>query len=264
MILVSLFIWIHQKPILQTSDEKSSNIVESMQLNASNIPLSKMSLHSKQEESAASKAANNIQEYRTLMGNAAAVAEVEGWFAKHGNYAFNDGNAAYKSYNKETLEKLASTGDLRAIHALALLYEKPPYIGEYGAEGYIAQYSRAATYGSTAALTDLAIAHEVRFYDYERDNSVKKIAAIEVLALYGVSELRGDSWANINDGELFRERLTRDNIFLGKSDQDLIAQRSKQIYDQLQQERTALGLGEFDNSTPDSVKQFYNRLKSAK
>jgi len=198
-------------------------------------------------------------EYRTLMGNPAEAAQVESWFMLRGNYALGDGNLEYLGYSRDVLESLVKNGDIRAMHALARLDEKPPYIGQYGKEGYESLYWRAAAYGSTAAFTNLAIGYEVEHYDYEKNVISKRSAAIEILALYNVAELRGDKWANISDAVDFRERLIKDGVDFTQLDQQSVNERSQQLYADLQEKRNTLGLGGFDNSTPEVVNKFYDR-----
>jgi len=198
----------------------------------------------------------SLQKYETLMGAPAQASEVKDWYVRRGNYAFSDGNREYASYNQDALEKLSANGDIRAMHALANMYLDETHLHHYDADAANLQYRNAAVYGSTQALADLAVDHQVRFFSHETNEQAKKAAGLEVLALYNVAELRGDKWANLNEGLLFKRGMT-----ISVEDQQYINTRSQQIYDELQQNRNELGLGEFDNSVPDAVKHFFEQLE---
>lgn len=198
----------------------------------------------------------SLQKYETLMGTPAQASEVKDWYVRRGNYAFSDGNREYVSYNQATLEKLSANGDIRAMHALANMYQDDVHLHQYGADAANILYRNAAVYGSTQALADLAVDHQVRFFSHETNEQAKKAAGLEVLALYNVAELRGDKWANLNEGLLFKRGLT-----ISVEEQQYINMRSQQIYDELRQRRNELGLGEFDNSVPDTVKHFFEQLE---
>lgn len=199
-----------------------------------------------------------VKEYTTLFGNPVEAAEVADWFASRGNYDFSDKNLTYKSYDKLTLEKLAAEGNIRAMHALADFYLDPENIEYGGFDPAIEQYWNAAVYGSTDALGNLAHIHKIKVYEATNSIDGKKDAAIEFLALYKTASLRGDRWAELNDVPTF---LKMANIHLLPDDQDKIEGRAKEIYNDLESKRNAKGLGSFDNSIPDSVKNLFDKIE---
>jgi len=199
-----------------------------------------------------------VKEYTTLFGNPVQAAEVADWFASRGSYDFSDKNLTYKSYDKLTLEQLAAEGNMRAMHALADFYLDPENIEYGGFDPAIEQFWNAAIYGSTGALANLAHIHKIKVYETINSIDGKKSAAIEFLALYKTASLRGDRWSELSDVPTF---LKMANIHLPPDDQDKIEARAKEIYNDLESKRNAKGLGNFDNSMPDSVKNLFDKIE---
>lgn len=199
-----------------------------------------------------------IKEYTTLFGNPVQAAEVGDWFASRGSYNFSDKNLTYKSYDKLTLEQLAAEGNMRAMHALADFYLDPKNIEYGGFDPAIEQFWNAAIYGSTGALENLALIHKIKIYEATNLVDDKKTAAIEVLALYKAASLRGDRWSELSDVPTF---LQLENIHLLPDDQNKIELRAQEIYSDIESKRNAKGLGGFDNSIPDSVKNLFEKIE---
>lgn len=198
-------------------------------------------------------------EIQTMAGTPAEAAEVSDWYIKHGRHSASDD---YDSYDQTTLEKLAVAGDMRAMHALARMYADPQHLHlpEYGFDAAIAQLWNAAAHGSTQAFTDLATYHEVLFYNHEKNNEAKKNAGLEAMALYKAQELRGDRWPILSSSWM----TLQNEINPTSTEQQLVNSRAQQLYDELQEKRRALGLGNFDNSVPDTVKRFFENLEKSK
>lgn len=177
--------------------------------------------------------------------------EAKAWVAKMGG--LSKGNTEYAQYSPETLKKLAQEGDSQAIDALGAYYLK-----ELGVDAAKQFYFDAAVQGATQVFTHLAKIES--YYKYGNAASVeeKNASVIEVVALYNVAKLRGNRWPNITGADSF---INMNKIQLSEDDVQKIELRSQEIYDQLQQKRTELGLGAFDNSVPDSVKKYFDRFE---
>lgn len=201
-------------------------------------------------------AKKRVEELRGFMGTPAETAEVKKWFAQHGEL-FGEVDLEYQSYDENTLRSLGGNGDIRALHRLAeICLDKDHYMLEgYGpaaAEGHLWM---AAILGSSKALADLALMHDVRVFGAPNmSDAEKRSVAIEVLARYNAASLRGNRYPNINDASAFKETY---QIDLSAGEQVLVNQRSKEIYENMSAKRRELGLNEFDNSVPDSVSNFF-------
>lgn len=197
------------------------------------------------------------QEEIFLMGNAAEREKVHKWYVEQGYYEFDDKNQSYRSYDQATLEALAAKGDLRAIDALAELYRTEEFVRNNGLAPSRQQFWNAAVWGSTVAFVRLAIGHESGLL-WAKTEEEKRSISLEVLALYGAGELRGEKWLN-RDGAATFKRVQ--NITLSDAEQKLVTARANQIIADLQQERRKLGLDDFDNSVPPEVEKFFNTLE---
>ena len=196
------------------------------------------------------------REIQTLAGTPSEAAEVQEWFVKHGRTPDNDD---YASYDQATLEKLAINGDIRAMHTLAKVYLKPELLmlPEYGFEGARLQLWNAAVHGSTQAFSDLAINTEVRLINLEEDPVAQRKGALEILALYKVAEIRGDRWLTLSQTRIEQKFAP------STGEQQYVENRAQQIYNQLQDDRRAKGLGDFNNSVPDTVKRFFENFEKS-
>lgn len=197
------------------------------------------------------------QEEIFLMGNAAEREKVHKWYVEQGYYEFDDKNQSYLTYDQATLETLAAKGDLRAIDALAKLYMTEEYVRNNGLSPSRQQFWNAAMWGSTAAFVRLAIGHESGLL-WAKTEEEKRSTSLEVLALYGAGELRGEKWLNRDGAGIFKKLQ---NITLSDAEQKFVTTRAHEIIDKLQQERHKLGLDDFDNSVPPEVEKFFNTLE---
>jgi hypothetical protein len=183
--------------------------------------------------------------------------ELVGWNNQRGYISAED-MQIYESYSEETLKDLSTSGDVKAMLVLGRYYLTKDYRPQESA----AQFHKAAVYGSTVALVHLALSAQA---DLLRDEAYKTAEgqaqdAIESMALFKVAAMRGDlrgSFANINAyKEVYKVRYKQE-LVIGQEQLDKIDLRAKAIYDELQQERYQLGLGDFDNSTPEVLKKSY-------
>jgi hypothetical protein len=112
------------------------------------------------------------------------------WLISRGYTNFID-NDEYKSYSKDTLEKLSNSGDIRAMDRLAKMLEKT---GD--SEKAKSIYKKAAVYGSTSALGDLstwAATESMAAELVANDSKAAKAYVIESMAYLKAASLRGDN-----------------------------------------------------------------------
>jgi hypothetical protein len=197
------------------------------------------------------KISSIVEQYRTVMGNAAESGEVKDWFNRMGYSAFDTNE--YSSYNLDALKELAKSGDIRAINLLAQQI--------FGIEGYDASkalYLEGAARGSTDSISSLArITYSENFNSYASDAEKLK-ASVEMLAWSKVAGLRGDEFASANSGRLL---LSLDKVAITNEMEALSNELASEYYQHLQAKRNELGLGPFDNSVPNSVKNFFEQIK---
>lgn len=186
------------------------------------------------------------------MGDPASAAEIKKWFAERGNYNFYgpDALSDYAGYDMETLERLGDSGDIKAMHVMA---DRAKSFDELKKILW-----KAAIYGSTEALIQLGGSKE------NDEGSIDKIPVerqkekiLEIMAYYEVAQMRGDWWGNITSAPSLIKRFPVD---LSEHDKQLIKIGAEHIYNNLQAQRTELGLGNFDNSVPDLVIKFYEEM----
>jgi hypothetical protein len=174
------------------------------------------------------------------------------WKKERGYAVFVEGNQNYDSYNLETLEKLANDGDGLAVQALARVNMLK------GFDNGINIYQKAAVKGSTEALALIAASIQGVRFNNASSPEEKKAALIESLAWDNVAALRGDRQSIISEMTLLKSK----GITIETADQAVIKVRAQEIYNELQQERNALGLGDFDNSVPDAVRAYFDDLEA--
>jgi hypothetical protein len=202
-----------------------------------------------------------IEQNLTILGTPAEAAEIKQWYRDRGRF-FANHDVEYKNYDELTLRKLADTGDIRALHALADLYIDDEHFGleGYGLEATNDLFWKAAAYGSTEALYQLALNMETLKYSSTGPELENRKYVLEILSLYNTAALRGDEMPNLVSAKAFK---FLNHINLSSEEKRFIEQRSQEIYNQLLQKRIELGLGNFDNSQPESVKKYFARLREA-
>jgi len=172
---------------------------------------------------------------------------------------YPDESNSYDSYDEATLNALAETGDVRAIHKLAELYGSRGELSDADREVVASLHREAALYGSTFAFLYLGIQQESAYTNLPQDDPKRHATAIEILATYNVAALRGDKMPNIARGKYF---VANNNIQLTEEDKQLIETRAQEIYNNLSKHRDALSLDEFDNYIPESVNQYFGEVET--
>ena len=185
------------------------------------------------------------------MGDAATAEKIKSWFAARGNYSFYGPEAysEYQNYDVETLTKLGNSGDVKALHVLADRTE------DFQDKKSILY--KAAIYGSTDALSRIAVIRNIEKRDSSKSIEDKKAILFEILAYQDVAEKRGDWWPNIQMKDYY---LKQYQIKLTAQDNASIKAIADEIYSQMQKHRRDLGLGDFDDSVPDEVIRFYEEM----
>ena len=186
--------------------------------------------------------------------NSAEHHESKQWFYDHGYYS-NEDLAVYETYDDKTLMSLCSMGDVVALEVLA-----GKYIQHGKSEKAIPFIRESIARGSTGALARLAI-FTLPDYTNEYDPVARKRAIIETFALYRVAGLRGDihiakTGLRIQEREL--EKIYGALDFTEK-DYQLIDIRAQELYDQFQEERWRLGLGDFENNRSAYFEEYYSK-----
>lgn len=176
--------------------------------------------------------------------------EIRKWFSSRGNFSFlgpeylND----YRSYDNKTLHQLSDTGDLKAMYILSERADSLEKMREI--------HWKAALYGSTQAIIEIgSLNEELNFNNL--DPATKKQKAMDAFSFYEAAQMRGDWWGIMSSG---RSITIRHNINFTPEEKQKIENKAKSVYNELQEQRIKLGLGEFDNSVPDSVIQFYEMI----
>jgi len=184
--------------------------------------------------------------------------EQTNWLRNHGDFSASGGND-YDNYDMSTLQKLAESNDIQAMHALATLYLSEKYGLEYGFKYAEPLYWKAAILGSTTALTELASIHDSKYRYGKYTPEEKRTAILEALAIHKVAALRGDRFGLITIGRIMLDNNGMRDISI--AEEKFVDARTHEIYLDLQTKRSDLGLGPFDNSVPDSVKRYFEKLE---
>lgn len=192
--------------------------------------------------------------------------ELTDWDAARG-YFSADELEDYQAYDEQTLKNLSAEGDIKAMGVLSDYYIQKDYRRE---EARALNY-KAAVYGATSVFADLSFSAHTDMllneaYDEANKNPQSRAqAVIEVLAYCKVAAMRGDPRASISTMNSYKgvhKIRTGEELILSPEMLDKIDNRAKEIYDELVRARRELGLGEFDNSTPETVKKDYEGKSS--
>lgn len=190
----------------------------------------------------------------TAAGTPAEKEVLDRWFESRGRFS-PESLKDYESYDVETLNKLVSSGDLKAMNVLTHLYLSEKYLGSDGAIKAMQLSKYAAAYGSTDALQMYSVLYGNAKQEFV-SQKLKYDDLVEVLAWKNTAALRGDmTWNNVA-----RFDIESSGVNLTNSDKLRIAQRSQEIYSELLANRKELGLGDFDNSRPVEADRFFKYL----
>jgi hypothetical protein len=179
------------------------------------------------------------------------------WDSLHGYYSQEDYDI-YASYDENTLQSLSATGDVKAMYVLANLYIKQG--GKR--EDVVGLFKKMAVYGATASLPQLASYAEIDMLKSQSDKTpeTRIQGVVNILAYYKLAELRGDPRASsVNAYKAIYKSRYGEELLLTKEQLDLVDEKARSIYSELQQERYNIGLGEFDNSTHQWVDLIYKK-----
>jgi hypothetical protein len=181
-----------------------------------------------------------------------AFAEIETWHQSRGWFKDDAKAKEYADYDMNTLVALSKTGDLRALQLMASRARSTDSRSNL--------YMKAAAYGSTSALMSLVGIIRSASQMSTKKGDDKKPFVMDILAYYEVARLRGDSYGDV---------IGKQSTLIGNMDVQVTAEETaaiqvaaKTIYDRLQKKRLELGLGEFDNTVPESVKTYYEMRKN--
>lgn len=178
--------------------------------------------------------------------DAAAGEVINRWKFDRG-YLPNDASKIdeYDRFDVKTLKIMSDNGDILAQTEL---------ISRSSGEEEKREIDKALAMGSTAAIINAGVAFRNEYKLAESDEQ-RHEALLNRLALYEFGALRGDRYHQI-DAEYSLLR----NIQISDEDRRIISERGKALYENLQLQRTELGLGNFDNSVPPEVKKFHDEL----
>lgn len=185
------------------------------------------------------------------------ITEQQLWLESRGNF-LGVGTSEYDNYDFSTLQQLVGSGDLHAMHKLAQLYISGPYLGEYGYRAAEDMLMRAAIYGSSSALAEIADFKYTQRLVAESELDKRHLVIVS-LSYYRAAELRGDYWGSLNVRDPL---LTKEPIMLQLEEKESIESLAQAIYTQLEAQREKMGLGAFDNSVPESVLGLFESYKN--
>lgn len=210
--------------------------------------------NSNEEVSHIKEAQQVIAEWK-LVGTPQEEAEQAAWLGVSGNYY---GVTEYDSYDVETLKKLAETGDLHAMHKLANWYVSDQNFLDYGFKFAEPLLWRAAIYGSSGAISELAEIQYSKRYGNDSEEEKRQLL-LDAMAFYRAAELRGDRWGTLT---IKKSLMKNNNFSFASQELDVINKRAQEIYSDLQSQRLELGLGEFDNSVSPAVKKLFEIMEN--
>lgn len=157
----------------------------------------------------------------------------------------------YKIFNDESLNMLINRGNVKAILTLA---DRHRFKSKRQKET-LELYKLAAVYGSTSALD--RIARGIVLSIGKKPTQARDELCIQAISWSEVAYLRGDLESYGRMG-LFLGAITPP-ITLTPEDFEKAKTNAKTIYQELLSRRMALGLGDFDNTVPPSVKVMTER-----
>ncbi|ACE83201.1 hypothetical protein [Cellvibrio japonicus] len=182
-------------------------------------------------------------------------AEQREWLKTSGNHY---GITEYDSYDVETLKKLAEADDVQAMHKLARWYMQLDNFLDYGFKAAEPLLWKAAIYGSTGAIAELASIQDSKRFGVS-DDAEKRDLLLESFALYKAAELRGDRWGSLT---MKKPTMKINNYSFSQQEEAEINRRAQKIYNELQTQRHEIGLGDFDNSVSPAVKKLFDIVEN--
>ena len=262
--ILSISYFLYTKSNIDVSSElKDGAVTETQKREALKVTFKKVDEKSKSSVDSfaeALEAHKKSSKILSVYGTAQEEAEVKKWCSAREAICSleQDNEKIYEGYSIETLESLADEGDIRAMHHLADRYARL-YIdkgeGDAGLKLKNTTLERAAVHGSTKALMQLGIAANSGSLQSKKEG---RELLLEPLAYFEVAATRGDRLAK---SKLSKHVITEGEIEITNEDIGYIETRAEEIYQDLQRKRHELGLGDFDNDIPESVKRYFDRIQ---
>lgn len=182
----------------------------------------------------------------------AGIEEVQAWQESRGYFPLVE-IELYKTYGVESLQTLADTGDLKAIHALAELRAQE---GDVQVVKDI--YLHGAVLGSTSALLRAARimkpARDMSIYQGKDGEKLYREHMHEALSLLEVALIRGD------ESEMVTQQIReiKKEISLTDAESSAILRKAAETYAYLEYKRNEAGLGPFNNDIPPVIAEYFS------
>lgn len=156
--------------------------------------------------------------------------------------------AQYNAYSEATLEALAAQGDICALQIISNIW----FLDGRNQESLNA-LNEAAARGSIQALFRISSRMESNMLS-QNNELLKKELGYKSLAYMQIANMRGDKMI---DDSIMSTFKSMNNFDVDPDDQKIIDEYAKSIYLSLENYRTEIGLGEFDNSLDPNVEKLY-------
>lgn len=182
--------------------------------------------------------------------------EIEQWCRSRGLYlmgCLNGSDDEYAGYDFKMLESLVAAGDMRAygFYLKEIMRQTP--------EGFDNFKNVAMDFAAKGSLDAIGLLGFFTKISDGRFSSIsKRENELEFIAIYKLAEIRGNQapmllevYSSIDSGQI--QPLTAEEW-------KMVDDRAEEYYQELAKRRNQLGLENFDNSTPDSVSQYFMHL----
>lgn len=197
------------------------------------------------------------KEVAIKINNPAEQEELAKWKLKRGTDLSHD--PEYESYDSDTLRKLGNSGDIRALAVLSNKYAGYP--DAKGQRFAAAARIKAAMYGSTYATKQQAI-HAMQMRATAKNDTERKTLLLEGMAWYKLGLLIGDPTYYFK--EIESPTYVNEGVELTATDFEKINEMTHRIYSSLEASRNKVGLGNFDNSMPAVVEDYFKKIDPRK
>ncbi len=171
------------------------------------------------------------------------------------------------SYGDSFLEELVQNGDVEAMKVLALRYiarnvnERDVKKRNHNVATMDQLLSKAILYGDRQTLYMMPeLAKETfRLISKKMTEEERLDVVLNIMSYHEFMALRGSAADKYDQQIMFYDTYRHLGLPTGLSDDDknIVRERAKKFYDQMEQKRIELGLGPFDNSIPASIQKDY-------
>ena len=185
-------------------------------------------------------------------GNAIAILESDQWRESRGYYSNHD-RLPYTGYDLSTLWSLGNNGDFIALGEITW---RSLEIDDSDSADLAAR--TAAVHGSTSAMSYLAVPFLVDARRLERQGRASEATEkwIDAMSFYEVATMRND--LGLFDSGI--NLLKRRNREFDDEQLAQISDKAEKIYNDLKKSREDIGLPDFDNSLPKSLKRHFDMI----